>query len=1008
MIGAFVNKLHTGTKVVVVTSVIMFVIVVSGLVLFTFQRLGEVESNLEKEAQARLGIIGALHIQSMLTRKDGLDNDPAIVILDKTLERLSKNSKDMNLWLSMGPKVLAYQQKLKRETEPPLDDIDREAIGTKQSISRIDGANYRFTEPVILGEGVADKPKCFTCHGKDMGLVKGDVIGTHSISIPVQKTLSSVYGDLLELILGAMVIILAVGIVSYFFIKKFFGNPITEMTRSMTELAGGNLEISFPGYRRHDEIGDMSHALEVFRTNAVIQKKIETDLRHARDELDNRVKRRTAELESAKNSMEVQLKELNFLKKTIDEHAIVSVTDDKGIITYVNQLFCDISGYSAEELLGHNHNILKSGDHSDAFYSDLWKTISSGRVWQGEIKNINKSATPYWVRATIVPMLGKDGKPERYYAIRTNITDHKNTEIKQESLLLELEAAKNSAESATRMKSEFLAAMSHEIRTPMAGIIGMTDLLIDSDLTPEQLNWITNVKTSGENLLTILNEILDQSKLEAGKLHIDPVDFHIQSFIQDTTDLFAVKIKEKGLKLNVTSSDDLPVSAHADHMRIGQILSNLLSNALKFTEKGEIKVIVGHETVSENEFFLKISVTDSGIGIKQEACEALFTPFIQADSSTSRTYGGTGLGLSISKQLSEMMGGYIGVTSEIGKGSTFTFKVLCKTTDYEVKPPDRRRSLDRWTAAKSLNILIAEDNAVNQQLLNAIFSKLGHHISIVGNGRGAIGMIGRNKFDVVLMDIRMPVMDGLEATRVIRDMAPPENALPVIALTADVATGNIEEYLKSGINEVCVKPIDLPDLLKTIDKVLGQDIHTSIPSAPVIKSATVEKEQKSETEIPDNLSFEQALLRVESIVDQMAGLDKGDTELDLSQGLDQDIFAELIGKYEQQLITRCDELNDLWVAYSTDTNQDDIRTKLKELTHMIKGGGGSFGYHLVTIVATEADDLLAKEGKPDQEELEIFSKYVAVLKLIARKKISGYGGKPGRMLLSVLGLGKQK
>lgn len=696
----------------------------------------------------------------------------------------------------------------------------------------------------------------------------------------------------------------------------------------------------------------------------------------------------------ATQEVEKSKRELVFQKHALDEHAIVSIVDRKGTITYVNDKFCAISGYNRAELIGQNHSLLESGEHPDEFFRDMLKTIANGNTWNGEINNKNKSGGYFWLQTTIVPTTDEAGIPFQYVRIQTDITDEK---LKTGILLL----ATDEAKSATLAKSQFLASMSHEIRTPMAGVIGMADLILDTDLSPRQLDWATSIKTSGENLLTILNEILDQSKLESGKLDIAPVDFHLVSFIENTTQLFGPKIDDKGLTLDVEMNDALPDGVYADSMRMGQILSNLLSNALKFTASGSITVRVTHTQNDDGSFMLRISVTDSGIGVNNEVQAKLFTAFTQADSSTSRNYGGTGLGLSISKQLTELMGGKIGVDSAEGMGSTFWFTTHCHPVSGEIEAPDKRRSLDRWISSRSLNVLVAEDNLVNQQLIQAIFEKLNHQVTVVDNGKLATECVEDGDFDLVLMDIRMPVMDGLQATTIIRSRDDEKSNIPIIALTADIAAGNIKQFTDIGVNDVCSKPLDLPVLLKAINKLVGEEIHTSLSYArPANKDR--DRENTDSDEAPTGFTiFSQVLERVACIVDQVTEIDEEEPHENLAS-LGAERFAELVQMYTDSLSEQCDELKSELDVLSRNLIDEEQRSKLKFLTHTLKGGGGSFGYNLVTIIATQADILLKENEVLDDTGLQTLMGCSEALSLVARKKMSGNGGKAGRILLQGL------
>ncbi|WP_019026875.1 ATP-binding protein [Colwellia piezophila] len=401
---------------------------------------------------------------------------------------------------------------------------------------------------------------------------------------------------------------------------------------------------------------------------------------------------------------------------------------------------------------------------------------------------------------------------------------------------------------ATKTKARFLAVMSHEIRTPLAGIIGMADLLTASKLTVEQLSWSRNINKSADNLLHILSEILDQSKLDAGKMLIEQRDFCLTTLITERLEVYIAQMAGKGLECEVSIADNVPAGMHGDQTRIGQILTNLLSNAIKFTENGNISVKVcikdnSHKlsdntntgkdiSDSENDLvlisppkMLSIIVTDTGIGLNKQEIEKLFKPFSQTDDSISRTYGGTGLGLSISKQLVELMGGNIGVESVAGLGSKFYFTLPFIENKNPIIQHDTNKSTGSWIAMRSLNILVAEDTPVLQKIITKVLTNLNHTVILAENGEIAVAKLKSENIDLILMDIRMPIMDGMEAARVIRALSSEKSKIPIIALTADIAAGNIDDYIESGINDVCAKPLKLDELLVAVNKLFDERIH---------------------------------------------------------------------------------------------------------------------------------------------------------------------------------------
>jgi PAS domain S-box-containing protein len=501
------------------------------------------------------------------------------------------------------------------------------------------------------------------------------------------------------------------------------------------------------------------------------------------------------------------------LQYTLDQHAIVSMTDVTGRITFANDRFCRISGYSRQELLGQNHRILKSGEHPPEVYEDMWRTIANGSTWNGDVCNRNKTGGFYWVHATITPFLNERGKPEEYVAIRTEITaqkalekvsqrqeawlrtildnlgegvytldargkvDYLNAEgerligwrleelagkglhdiihhhrpdgsvlpaaecpihlamrdrrvyrssdevffhkdgsslpvkvtgaplaldgewqgsvavfsdMREERLLQQhLLDAKNAAEDATRLKGDFLSTMSHEIRTPLNGVIGMTDLLLDTPLDNEQTEFARTIKVSADALMAIINDILDFSKIEAGRLVLERTNFSLRQIVEGSLDVLAARAQEKQLTLASFIAPELPDHIIGDPTRIRQILLNFLSNAIKFTERGEVvasAMLEASGAADPQRVVVRLAVRDCGIGLNENAKAGLFQPFSQADSSTTRKYGGTGLGLSICKRLAEAMDGEIGVDSVSGQGSTFWVRIPLEVAEEKRGP----------------------------------------------------------------------------------------------------------------------------------------------------------------------------------------------------------------------------------------------------------------------------------------------------------------------------------
>jgi PAS domain S-box-containing protein len=793
--------------------------------------------------------------------------------------------------------------------------------------------------------------------------------------------------------------------------------------------------------------------------------------------------------EESKRDLQAALADLAYQKFALDQHAIVSTTDLAGNILYANDKFCEISGYSRTEIIGKNHRIINSGSQPDRFFANLWRTISAGKVWHGEICNRNRAGDLYWVNATIVPLCDDAGRPTMYIAIRTDITERKGMEVSIQSaearlrritntvpgvvfqwraegdqyrftfvsprvhqvlgltidavmsdptliirqivaedrdrvweavsaaahsgvpwrgeyrvrlpndklrwirteinpdpertkdgavlytgiwqdvtelreadarlrevtenipvavfqyfvsetgrftitflsqameaisglrpedivhnsnllidaihqddriafltiigiadseatsqtidfrlihqgndqvvwvhgeahprqtpegqwvwngyvtditaskaIAVELQKAKDAAVAANRAKSDFLANMSHEIRTPMNGVVGMADLLMDTPLAPEQLEYVRIVKNSADSLLRVINDILDFSKIEAGKLLIEHIPYHLGRTVDETLKTLALRAQEKGLELVCQMNSDVPLALIGDPGRLRQILVNLLGNAIKFTPKGKVVLQVECEAIEGDDVLIHMAVIDSGIGIAADKLTAIFEAFSQEDSSITRRYGGTGLGLTICARLVEALGGRIWVDSVANQGSTFHFTMRCKTNQsFAGESRMAGLTLERHSASGanaqfrdriSLAVLLVEDHVINQKLAFALLDRWGHTVTLAVNGEQALVAIASTQFDVVLMDMLMPVMDGLEATRRIRASELDGQHLPIVAMTANAMESDRQLCLAAGMDDYLSKPIRAAELQAMLERI---GVHTGpVPMA---------------------------------------------------------------------------------------------------------------------------------------------------------------------------------
>ena len=544
------------------------------------------------------------------------------------------------------------------------------------------------------------------------------------------------------------------------------------------------------------------------------------------------------ELELQRLAAELTHKKLLQLSTAVENSPVtIVITDKHGIIEYVNPAFTNISGYLPEEAIGQNPRILKAGNQPKLFYQELWDTVLAGNVWRGDFCNRKKNGDIHWEHASISPIRGEDGIITHFVAIKDDITE-------QRQLLEALVSARDAADSANEKlkhtndelkdamvtveqaglaKGEFLANMSHEIRTPLNAIIGFSTLALKSAMTPRLQDFIGKIHTSGELLLNIINDILDLSKIEAGQMKMEQVPFRLPIIVANSSSLVQQNVLEKGLNLRIATPPDAATCLVGDPHRLSQIIVNLLNNAVKFTEHGEIVFETMLLERQDERLLLRFSIKDTGIGISDEQLARLFKPFTQADGSNTRRFGGTGLGLSISKQLVENMGGTIWCESIPGQGSTFNFTAWfghCQENDIEqcnyscaMITDDTQPSFD----FSGTRILLVEDNEINRQLVIELLKDSGAVVDVSENGEEAVVMVtgGSAQYDLVLMDIQMPVMDGYEATRLIRADSRFAD-LPIIAMTAHAMEEERQKILKSGIDAHITKPIEVRTMLQVM------------------------------------------------------------------------------------------------------------------------------------------------------------------------------------------------
>ena len=672
-------------------------------------------------------------------------------------------------------------------------------------------------------------------------------------------------------------------------------------------------------------------------------------------------------------SLEYELRKLSRAVEQSPESIVI--TDVNAKIVYVNESFLKSTGFSHEEVIGQNPRILHSGKTPAETYISMWDTLKQGLPWKGEFYNRRKDGSEYVEFAIITPVRERDGSVLNYVAVKEDITEKKRIgdELDYHRLHLEelvelrtteLIAAKKQAEAANISKSNFLSNMSHEIRTPLNAIIGLNHLLRRSGATPEQLERLNKIDSAGRHLLNIINDILDMSKIEAGRLQLEISDFSLSSILDNVKSIIGDSAEAKGLRVEVVD-DGVPRWLRGDQMRLRQSLLNYASNAIKFTDTGSIALRAKLMKEQGDDLLVRFEVEDTGIGIAPDKIDRLFKAFEQVDTSTTRVFGGTGLGLVITRRIAELMGGEVGVESMPGRGSTFWFTARIQRGRGLIPEATSANEANAETQLRQqyggVRIMLADDSAINREVVVELLQAVGLSVDVAVDGLEAVEKARANPYDLILMDMQMPNLNGLLATQAIRKL-PGWESKPIVALTANAFTEDRRACQDAGMNDFVAKPVEPEVLYLALLKCLpvsGQfqsvDPEMNKTSASGLDNKTIDVLNES----PANALSRLTTMPGMNVARGLAGL-RGNA----------DKYLNLLSRFIELHV---DDMQKLVIYLD---NGD--RPAARRLAHSLKGTAATLGVDQLSVMAGDLENLLRTSSADGMRATDIHVEMKAI------------------------------